>query len=268
MQNVDVQGTSAPQTSFSSDLTAKIGSWGFLVVIFLLLLSATGAFSQNYDSLSTSAYHYEIIAPSGLLDQGESAVFEVHLGTSSTPVEDLIGLDLQFTLSDQVDVSATPSANPTGDWELETPVVDQSNPNQPLLSISADPANNEASSQSELLLTITLTANEDGTDPTTMITDGGGLLIIVDAGFKRPILTQEEKKPLFYPNPCQGNLKFQFGDTAPEQVILLDGSGHQIQLTQQALTQQQADLSGMKPGIYYLIMVYPDHKETGTLNVL
>lgn len=237
--------------------------------IAALFLLATPVFGQQIDTLDIAQFNLTLVSPAGTLQEGETATFELHVGTASASVDDAVGFDIDLTLHTNAVLPTSCAADITESWMLDASSTLETSTDslQHSIRVQADRSGQGGISGYGELFRFTLTAAEDGTDPATMVSGGGLIMTVDNLGFKR---RPEEVAPAFsfYPNPCQGRLTLSADATQADALLLTDATGHVHQLPLHAVRAGQLDLSAFGPGWYYLTLRTGEQVQTKALRIL
>lgn len=267
---VQVQGTQANYALFTLNTNASkrfsitfhrslrpIGR--FWAVLFLMAISTISMKAQGGVNRSVSNYGFEISAPEGTLDSGESATITILVGSSSTPVNDALGFEIDLELGDHAIMPQASNVSYDGSWFFtgSPPYNDQFSTNSVEHSVTVSGTQSPAVSGYGTLFKIELTANVDNVEASSLVQDGGGMILVDEAGFKTAPSILEKEKPDFelYPNPSSDVVNFRWEGSQPEAVYIYDLQGKQVaNLNPSEIQNGSYSIGDLLDGIYQVIV--------------
>lgn len=249
---------------FSSNLFGGASYARFVTNIFvflaLQLFISHLAWSQSYQTVSTSSLPFSIQIPDVTLNQGDSVEIIFLLGTEDEPVAHVLGFDLEIKLSPKAVFPETPITHVESSWLNASGHLEEDHRVDPaggLLFLKALIEDGAGQTGKGEILRLTLISNEDGVLAKELISQAdGGLIMVENVEMKRG-LAQEAPSPLpnwkAYPNPCQETLWISLEDNQQGIARLFSLTGQPVaQTILQSGVKVPMNTSSLQPGVFVL----------------
>lgn len=266
---VGAQGAAADQNTFARTFDSALRIFGFVVLFANLFLLGSSLFGQSYDTLDASQCNFQIIAPYGTLNQGETATFYIKIGTETAQITDMVGFDIDLSLGSHAVIPSDPQFGIGESWFFSPSVADTQEAvdgDAGTVTLTGARTDTETPTGYGDLFAITLECNGNGISAASLITTGGGKITVDDLGYKtltRAEVTQPE--PVLYPNPCRGQLNMNWNGEQPSAMYLVNQQGQPVFVSTTAIEMGTFDVSGLAPGLYHVVMNYPSGRVSRTV---
>lgn len=262
---VGAQGATAEQFAIAqiSDQFTRI--FGLVVLIANLGCLASSIFAQSYDTLDVSLYNFQITAPTGNLNQGESATFYIHIGTESEPVSNAVGFDIELTLGTDASFPTDPDFDLSNSWLLPSgaDTTEFRDADEGTVRLLADRNDSETATGHGELFAFTVQSNANGVPAASLVTGGGGLIMVDNVGYKTAPQAESvfSSNPVLYPNPCQARLKFDWKGGKPLKMHLVSMTGQLIEVPVSDMDAGVMEVSNLPSGMYQAVLQYPEGQQ-------
>lgn len=246
-----------------------------------VLHQPTNLAAQATLEVPLSSFSSTTTCTGGTLMQGDSAILTFYLGTAVNPAQHVMGLRLQFTLSDDATLANPANFSTTGSWlfsdgyfDTDLDVNDDGN-----LVLEVGRNNSLSKSGYGKVFTCKLICTTNNVAASSLVTATGGLVIVENVEMRqaRPQGHQQQTTRLDpepaspavnltmqvadepqtlavpYPNPTKGTLFLPHHPDAPTTctLISLSGSTYTLPVLSQG-TQPQIDMTTLPHGLYIL----------------
>lgn len=182
--------------------------WQIFSIFMLAWLSmAFQANAQSYSEIDIAGMNPTIISPDVILNAGESAEFYIHIGTSTKPVENVVGFKLNIELSPNARLESTINPQVNGWLGFNTKLTESTLPQHPE-KFKLEYAKTLANTGYGQILKIKIFCTTNQTHASRLVRSVGGLMIIdnLDARMGQFSANAIESQKV-YPNPGNGQFK-------------------------------------------------------------
>jgi hypothetical protein len=237
----------------------------FFYLLILCGLFTNVAKAQYNDTLNIHDLGFQINAPNVILNQGETATLEIVLGSSAVPINDAIGFDIELELGENAVFPTQPEFLLDGSWFFPSAsgdTIQHANASNGTIGLQGSQTSGQTGHGR--VFRIVLEASEDGVQAADLIAAAGGIVLVEDLGFKRaPILSDQSKELVLYPNPASDRLWIDFSEELPLALSLYDQQGKEVLSRQVAQLYEYGLSVGQLPrGTYLLVVRYLDRQDT------
>ena len=197
----------------------------------------------------------------GTLNANQAGTFSFELGSVASPAADVLGLELDITLSDQAVLPTSSLAlNFEGSWLLEDVEVSQSitvNGSTRILHIGLILSDNVPETGHGFVLSFPIVSAYNNVAASSLVTELDGIVIIenIDLRLEAPAVQEQQfaetVQPVCYPNPNLGTLYVPFEDADRLRVTGLDGRCREFALTD-ASGIGLADIVALQEGLFWI----------------
>lgn len=252
---VSAPGAGTKQNSFTLNslfFPLKITLFALIATISASSLRAQHG-TQNIDTIT-----FGVTVPEGLYLSGDIVEVDIHIGSPTDPIKDLLGFDLWLDLGGV----ARPATNhPSMDFEgsclIKSSAFDSSstwNPGTDLYSFEAILGTGAAGTGTGHVVSVWLEITADNVDASSVIANAGGLALIENISGKQAAPTASiAASTVAYPNPATHTLYFDPStQSSTAQLYAMDGR-LLTEITLPAMGRTQVDVSNFPRGMSLLV---------------
>lgn len=240
--------------------------WGTLAAppkmtlsVLLLLNCLFGLLSAQSPQWVTSTQHeFAIDSNADLLMEGDTFDLVVRLGSATEPASDVLGADFWCDLQKAVPVSTPVSIDLDQSWLFAVEDAEQSTWLTGRLStklVRSDSSGQEGNGE---VYRFSLVCIEDSMPASSVILDGGGMVMVDNVDLKRNPNNVENLLSA-YPNPAHESIHVRPLPKEQQKFMLLDSWGRLVRGNIDLVALNgQVDLSRVPPGAYFLVGTNPE----------
>ena len=163
---------------------ARRSKWATLII---LLTTFCNVYGQSPKWIDLVAGQWEIDAPEGLFDSGDTIEYTLLLGDVNSPMNNLIAIELQLDLADYASPPSPFYLDTTGSWMFEGTELDYSidyTANLGRLDIIAERQDGSSASGDGKAFNFRLICSRNNIEAADLILDDGGIILVENIELK------------------------------------------------------------------------------------